>query len=725
MVTHEPHPSSQERRLWLVGLAVLFVVLLASDAISLVLAQRGGTMISLWTTNGIAAGVLLSLPRRGWAALIITIAAALLAGHGLAFGTLRSGGLLLVPADLAEILVVALIIHRYFPSITGQAGGYLRLGRIAIGAALAGCIVSTLLAIGVQHLPLYDATPVPAGEWFRAHLLGMVIMGTLTLVACRERGRLLGAPGTRLRMLRDVLVLAIITLAVFTQARYPMLFVVFAPLLYLIFRYRFPGLVLGMTLVTLITNVATTLDDGPLALVPSASPAERALIAQLYLGVVCLIAVPAALALADRQRLATRVAESESLYRLLVDYASDLIVRVADDGTRRYVSPSVKDMLGWTPEQFAAQGGALIHPDDRHLVDDVLGRLRLNNAPELLRYRVRNSAGEYRWLEAIGRLAPSPDHLGEIETVYTARDITARLQAETALADSEKRLRTITDNVPAVIAHVDADQRYTFINAFASEVIGGEASTNIGRTVAETRGPVVYALLKPHIEQALQGRAATFEYQLHVAERSRYFQATYLPAITASGTASGFYTLTTEITQIKLAEQKLDFLAHHDALTGIANRLSFREHVDRAVVHANAAHEPLLLMMIDVDHFKQINDTFGHAAGDLALSEVASRLKACIRKSDLLARLGGDEFVILCHDIADVDTARQLADKIIDAMKPPVPVGAATLTVTLSIGAALCRDATSSDALGQRADEALYQAKEAGRARYCITTDNL
>jgi len=725
MDTHEPHSSGQERRRLLAGCAVLFVVLLASDAMSLLLMRRVGSMVSLWSANGIAAGVLLSVPRRHWPSLILIITAALLVGHALVFGPSLNSGLLLAPVDLMEILIVTMIIHRYFPNITGQAGGYLRLGRIAIGAALVGCLVSTLLASVVQQYVSGETLFGSVEGWFRAHLLGMVIVGMLTLVAFRERGHLLGAQGTRLRMLRDVLLLVVITIGVFNQTRYPMLFIVFAPLLYLVFRYRFPGLVLGVTLVALVTNVATTLGDGPLTLVPSDSPAERALIAQVYLGVICLIAVPVALALADRQRLADKVERSENLYRLLADYASDLIVRIAEDGTRRYVSPSVKDMLGWTPEQFAAQRSDLIHPDDRYLVNDTLERLHQTGKPELVRYRVRDNTGEYRWLEAIGRLAPSPDHPGEIETVYGARDITRRVLAEEALADSEKRLREITDHVPAIIAHVDKEQHYTFINAYAADVIGVQASSIIGRTVGEMRGPAVSAVLKPHIDRALQGTESSFEYQMHAGDRTRYFQATYLPATTADGTLNGFYTLTTEITRIKQAEQQLDFLAHHDALTGIANRLSFRENVDYAVAHAAATHEPLLLMMIDVDHFKQINDTYGHAAGDTALSEVANRLKGSIRKTDLLARLGGDEFVILCHDIDDMDTARQLADKITAAMQPPIHVGATALKISLSMGVALCRDAASADELTQRADEALYQAKDAGRACYRMTTHGL
>ncbi len=725
MVTHARSQSVGERRALLAGSAVLFLVILASSAAGLLLARHGGAMASVWIANGIAAGTLLSVPRRHWTVLITAIVAGFVAGHYATWGTLANLHLLQVPVNLVEIFIVTAIIHRHFPTITGQASGYLRLGRIAIGAALAGCLVSTLLAGIAQALTNGGAFIGTADEWFRAHLLGMMVVGMLTLVAFRERWRMLGVPGRRIRMLCDVLLLVAVTVGVFAQTRYPMGFPIFAPLMYLVFRYRFPGLVLGVSIVTLVTIVATAMGLGTFALIPGANGTARALVAQAFLGVICLVAVPVTLALADRQRLARKVVESESLYRLLADYASDLIVRIADDGTRRYVSPSVKEILGWTPEEFAAQRGDAIHPDDRDRVQAVLWRLRTTGKPDFVRYRVRNSRGGYQWFEAMGRLAPSPDHPGETEIVYSARDVTERVLAEEALADSEKRLRTITDHVPAVIAHVDTEQRYTFVNAYAAEIVGIEASSNIGRTVEQMRGPVVYALLKPHIELALRGTGTTFEYDVQLGGQTRYFQATYVPAITADGTASGFYTLTTEITRIKLAEQKLDFLAHHDALTGIANRLTFRERVTLAVERAAITHEPLLLMMIDVDHFKQINDTYGHAAGDIALNEVATRLKANIRKTDLLARLGGDEFVILCRDIEGPDTARQLAQKITDAMEAPVSIGTTELKVTLSLGVALCRHAASGDALLQHADEALYQAKEAGRACYRMTTQGL
>jgi diguanylate cyclase (GGDEF)-like protein/PAS domain S-box-containing protein len=726
MVMHQPSQQHRERWILLAKGAAVFLAILVTAGGSMLLARHTGTVMSIWIPNGVLVGVLLYAPHRRWLAyLLIYIAAFMLAHYVAAGGLLGSHpwmAIALALINCVEILIVATAIHHGFPQIAEDTR-FLRLGRIAFASTLVASAVSALMAalilrvvIGVPYWNTVD-------WWFRSRVLGMVIVGTLTLVTLIQQRRMFGRPGSRLRMLRDIALHAAITVAVFAQSRYPLLFIVFAPLLYLVFHYRFPGLVIGIAIVAIVTSVTTALGRGPFDLILAATPGERALLAQVYLGVLCVVAVPVALALADRRRLERQVSESESRYRLLADYASDLIMRISHDGTRRYVSPSVKDLLGWDVDEFMDSGVELIHPDDRAPVAAAVARLWETGKPSLTEYRVLRRSGDYLWLEALARVAPSPDRPGEMELVYTGRDITAAKEAQQALAESEQRLRTITDNVPAVIAHVDAEQRYTFVNGYVSTMVGVEPSAIIGRTVEEVRGPEVYAVLKPHIELALKGTATTFEYEAHHANRHYYYQATYLPARTANGDPNGVFALTTEITRIKQAEQQLTFLAHHDTLTGIANRLSFNQGIDTAIRHASLIDAPLMLMMIDVDHFKQINDTNGHAAGDAVLHEVAHRLQAAIRASDLLARLGGDEFVILCEDITTRDDAEALARKVTATMTPPVIFGDRRLQVTLSVGVALCRRVHNADALMHTADQALYRAKERGRDRYDLTSD--
>lgn len=708
--------------------AGLFVAVFVTASYSLLLTRHTGSVVSIWIPNGVVVGALLSAAGRKWPAYLLASIIALMAGQYLA-----SGGVLGIPMftrptlsliNGLEILIVAGTVRHAFPRIADDTS-FLLLGRIALGATLMACVASGMLAAAV----LLASTGTPFWQtvnwWFRAHLLGMVIVATLTLVILIQRGRMLGIPGRRLLMLRDISLLAIVTIAVFAQSRYPLLFVVFAPLLYVVFNHRFPGLVMGVSIVALITNVATALGIGPFDLIAHATPGEHALLAQVYLGVICVAVVPVALVLADRRRLVRQVRDSKNRYRLLAEYASDLVMRIARDGTRRYVSPSVRDLLGWEVSEFMAARLELIHPDDRERVAAAVEELWSTGKPSLTHYRLQRRSGDYIWIEALVRVAPSPDQPGEMELIYTGRDVTESILAEQALADSERRLRAITDNVPAVIAHIDANERYTFVNGYVREVFGQNPEDMIGKSVQDMRGHVLYPMLKPHIDRALAGRDSTFEYEADYGGRHHYFQATYLPATTAAGEQNGFYTLTTEITRIKQAEQQLAYLAHNDMLTGIANRRHFNDGIRLAMQRASIAQSPLLVMLIDVDHFKQINDNHGHGAGDTVLREIAARLKGAIRKSDLLARLGGDEFVILCDDVDSVAVAETMARKVIAAMASPISLGSKELRVTLSVGAALCRDIGSADSLMQRADEALYRAKGGGRACYRLSVSGL
>jgi diguanylate cyclase (GGDEF)-like protein/PAS domain S-box-containing protein len=705
------------------GVLALFAAVLVATAYSLLLTRHSGSTITMWIANGVAVGALLRAENERWPSCLAAAFAGYFAGKML-LGDPWFSSVLLGLVNGVEVTIVARGVRRYFPRIEDDTP-FLKLGRVAMTATAIASVVSAALAAFVFYATADAPFWTTFDWWFRAHLLGMVIVATLTLVVLIQGPRMLGRAGHRLALLRDLLLLGAVAVAVFAQPRYPLLFAIFAPLLYVVVRHRFPGLVIGVALVTLITNIAVALGRGPLDLIPGASAVERSVLGQAFLGVVCLVAVPVALAQADRRRLARRVRDSETGYRLLADYASDLVMRIARDGSRRYVSPSIKDLLGWEVAEFTQPRPDLIHPEDRARVAAAVEQLWAEDKISLTRYRLRHKKGYYVWIEALVRMMPSPDRPGDMELIYTGRDVTESVVAEQALADSEARLRTITDKVPALIAHVGADERYLFVNGYAREITGHEPAAMIGRTVREMRGPQLYGLLRPHIALALQGRETTFEYELERDGQLLHLQTTYMPATSVTGESMGFYALTTDVTRIKLAEQKLAFLAHYDPLTNLANRRYFAECAQAAFERAAITRAPMLLMLIDVDYFKQINDGHGHAAGDAVLREVARRLKSSVRKSDLVARLGGDEFVVLCDDVDATYAAERLAGKVSAAMAAPVALDAARLNVTLSVGAALCRDPGSLEALLQKADEALYEAKEAGRARYRLRVEGL
>ncbi|GAB0056993.1 hypothetical protein SIID45300_01311 [Candidatus Magnetaquicoccaceae bacterium FCR-1] len=170
------------------------------------------------------------------------------------------------------------------------------------------------------------------------------------------------------------------------------------------------------------------------------------------------------------------------------------------------------------------------------------------------------------------------------------------------------------------------------------------------------------------------------------------------------------------ILERKRLEERMQHLAHHDLLTSLPNRMLFTEHLTHALAQATRGQEPLALMLIDLDHFKEVNDTLGHAAGDQVLITSTQRIRVCLRASDLVARMGGDEFAVILSDLADPAAAGRVAEKIVQSVSQPIDVAGEKVTVGASIGIALFpAHGDNGDALMEHADMAMYAVKERGR----------
>jgi diguanylate cyclase (GGDEF)-like protein/PAS domain S-box-containing protein len=175
----------------------------------------------------------------------------------------------------------------------------------------------------------------------------------------------------------------------------------------------------------------------------------------------------------------------------------------------------------------------------------------------------------------------------------------------------------------------------------------------------------------------------------------------------------------TDITQRKKSEQRLEHLAHHDALTDLPNRSLYRDRLRQAIKKGQRDSHALALLFIDLDRFKEVNDTLGHVAGDQLLVEAARRITACMRNSDTVARLGGDEFTVVLQGVEDRDAAAGIARDVIETLAAPFVLGQEVVSISASIGIALCpEDAEDPDTLTNAADQAMYDAKAMGRNRY-------
>jgi diguanylate cyclase (GGDEF)-like protein/PAS domain S-box-containing protein len=288
-------------------------------------------------------------------------------------------------------------------------------------------------------------------------------------------------------------------------------------------------------------------------------------------------------------------------------------------------------------------------------------------------------------------------------------------ESERRVSRSEVRMRAIADNMPALIAHIDREQRYLFVNAMGANIFGIDIDGMVGRTVREVRGEEIYAAMRPHIEAALRGETASFEGETLVGGIRYHYQSTFVPDRDAEGNIQGLYALTFDISRLKQAEAALERLARVDPLTGVANRRQFEEQLAAALARARRQDEAVALLAIDVDHFQSINDNHGHPVGDAVLVEVAGRLLSCVRAGDLVARLGGDEFMVLVANPAP-DSAESIARHVLSAMREPVELGAhMKLPIGTSIGVAYAPGAVETQALLSMVDRALYRAKAGGR----------
>ena len=327
----------------------------------------------------------------------------------------------------------------------------------------------------------------------------------------------------------------------------------------------------------------------------------------------------------------------------------------------------------------------------------------------------RTMNGKPCWFKA--HLVPQHDAEGTQRGFFVMTfDVTTLKTADLARVASEQRLRDITDNLPVLVSYVDRDERFAYVNETFRSFIGDASRPLIGQTVLEAVGPELYEQRRLYIRRCLAGERLTFDMQSVAQGDTKYLQTTYLPDVAHDGRVMGMTTLSVDVTDLKAAQHRLSQLAHFDDLTGLPNRLQFNQQLAATLARPTNHGRTTALMFLDIDHFKQINDTHGHAIGDSALKHFAARIRHGVRSTDFVARLGGDEFVVILHDIGGIAEAQAVARKVVANVGRPFVVDGATLTITTSVGVGM-RD-PAGDHVAQllaKADKALYLAKEAGR----------
>jgi len=293
----------------------------------------------------------------------------------------------------------------------------------------------------------------------------------------------------------------------------------------------------------------------------------------------------------------------------------------------------------------------------------------------------------------------------------------------TPAAAAEAVLRTMSDGVLLN----GPDNHIISANHAAEALLGCRQSALIGRNVKDLfpEQDISTTIVFEHYNTTRGGMLSDFAYRRPDGSEVE-LQVTSTTVHDRLEQVVGVVTVLRDVTAQKQAERHLKHLAHHDTLTGLANRLLPTDRLEQAVSRVCRYGQNAAVMMLDLDHFKQVNDTLGHDFGDELLRQVAQRLSSCVRGTDTVARMGGDEFVVVLTDLVDSGFARTVAGRILNALCKPYHVQDRELRSAPSIGVALCpAHAGTPQELLRRADLAMYESKRRGRGTFTMYTEEL
>ncbi|AEV27493.1 PAS domain S-box/diguanylate cyclase (GGDEF) domain-containing protein [Azospira oryzae PS] len=303
---------------------------------------------------------------------------------------------------------------------------------------------------------------------------------------------------------------------------------------------------------------------------------------------------------------------------------------------------------------------------------------------------------------------------------FLVRRSLSRLQGSyRALAESEALYESLVQVMPQCLYRMDRESRITFANRALERHLGKPREAILGHSPREVYPADLAAKYRQDDLRVLQGETLNLIEEmvsLDSEQRKRYIEIVKTPTYAPDGSINGIQGIFWDITARKSAEEQIEYLAHHDPLTDLPNRVLLRDRFLQAQGQAARSANRVAILFLDLDHFKLVNDTLGHPIGDRLLQAVAERLRRGVRETDTISRQGGDEFVIVLPELADPESAGSIAGKLMEQMHEPVRVNGHRLNVTFSLGIALYPDdGEDFDTLMKKADTAMYSAKEAGR----------
>lgn len=425
------------------------------------------------------------------------------------------------------------------------------------------------------------------------------------------------------------------------------------------------------------------------------------------------------LARLESQQSWKKLQESRSRYRSLYDNNADAILSLDLTGRIQSGNPTVEKLTGFLPDDVAGvEFSKFIYGKDAKMLDFFYGQILVGGIEEF-RTKFRGKSGHLIGVSI--QFAPIEEE-GEIVGIYAVlRDMREIEMLISQYAESENRFRIIAENAHDVIVLMDYKGKILYVSPSIERVYGFDPAEYIEKPSFHNVHPDDISLVRNIYKQAVH-EAKNYVIEIRLKHKTNGWLWSELqgtPIFNEQDQFVHMLTITRDVTLQKEHEKKLHYYAYHDSLTGLPNRRFFKQRLSEEIDARQHAAEKLVVILLDIDHFKRINDNFGHEVGDAVIEEFSRRISLPLQDGDMAARLGGDEFVLLLPSVTSREQAMLLAQCIQTAMEGPWYVQSGPEKVTASMGIALIplAGATVSSIL-KSADLAMYEAKKAGRGTY-------
>ncbi|HEU4635411.1 MAG TPA: EAL domain-containing protein, partial [Edaphobacter sp.] len=417
----------------------------------------------------------------------------------------------------------------------------------------------------------------------------------------------------------------------------------------------------------------------------------------------------------EQRRARQELLTSQERFRTLAEALPSIVWTSTPEGQMDYVSDRFGEMTGLRLEQaLDSRWIQVIHPDDMPSLAMAWKIALQNGTPLDEKYRIRQKDGDFRWY--LGRALPQRDDAGEIiRWVGASTDIHQQVLAEEAIRRSEQKYRLLFDDNPLPMWTYDCKTlRFTSVNDKAVRCYGYSREEFLSMRITDIRPQEDLPQMPEELRDPRSGVVlGPFR---HRRKDGSIFWAEVTGHDTGQEGEHIRLVVAQDVSERVRLNQELLRRAEHDPLTGLPNRVLLSQRFKEAAKRADNRGTKAVLLAIDFDHFKQINDSFGHQVGDGFLKALAERIRARLRVSDTLARVGGDEFIAIAADVYSLDACTAIANNLMAALQEPITVMDVQLQPTISLGLAVYPDDGGNlDDLMRRADYGLYEAKRSGR----------